>query len=285
MAMADMLSFNEDGSYDLDLKGFQVNYCHVDMRFGLDMLRPLKIGPAQQSVSLTINSPFDAVIEGKSLHFEPGKDFSHLGPVLTLLWRTVESVHIAADGVLEAAFEGQATIRVPRDQHYEAWEFNERHGIMIVCTPDGELAIWGPTPPSKPEGMRKVIINPPALAKPVGFNHGIVTSGGRLLFLAGQDASDGDGHIVAPGDVVGQLHQVLRNLSAVVEAAGGTMENIVKLNIYVRDRDGYVSHLKALGRVFRNHFGHYYPTMALFEVSRLFQDDALIELEGIAVLT
>jgi enamine deaminase RidA (YjgF/YER057c/UK114 family) len=133
--------------------------------------------------------------------------------------------------------------------------------------------------------VEKDIINPPSLAKPVGFNHGIVTSGGRLLFLAGQDASDAEGHIVAPGDVVAQLHQVLRNLRAVVEAAGGTMENIVKLNIYVRDRDGYVAHRKALGRVFRNQFGHYYPTMALFEVSRLFQDDALIELEGIAVLT
>jgi enamine deaminase RidA (YjgF/YER057c/UK114 family) len=133
--------------------------------------------------------------------------------------------------------------------------------------------------------MEKEIINPPSLAKPVGFNHGIVTSGGRLLFLAGQDASDAEGRIVAPGDVVGQLQQVLLNLKTVVEAAGGTMANIVKLNIFVRDRDGYVAHLKALGAVFRAQFGHYYPTMALFEVSRLFQDDALIELEGIAVLT
>jgi enamine deaminase RidA (YjgF/YER057c/UK114 family) len=133
--------------------------------------------------------------------------------------------------------------------------------------------------------MDKDIINPPSLAKPVGFNHGIVTSGGRLLFLAGQDASDAEGHIVAPGDVVGQLRQVLLNLRAVVEAAGGTMQDIVKLNIYVRDRDGYAARLKDLGQVFREQFGHYYPTMALFEMSRLFQEEALIELEGIAVLT
>jgi enamine deaminase RidA (YjgF/YER057c/UK114 family) len=134
------------------------------------------------------------------------------------------------------------------------------------------------------EGMEKQLINPEALAKPRGFNHGILVSGGRLLFLAGQDASDAEGRIAAPGDVVGQLDRVLRNLRAVVEAAGGSPQDIVKLNVYVRDRDAYVANLKPLGEVFRAHFGRYYPAMALFEVSRLFQDDALIELEGIAVL-
>ena len=69
--------------------------------------------------------------------------------------------------------------------------------------------------------MSKIIINPPTLAPPRGFNHGILTSGGRLLFLAGQDAGDASGRIVAPGDLLGQFEQVLRNLRAVVEEAGG----------------------------------------------------------------
>jgi enamine deaminase RidA (YjgF/YER057c/UK114 family) len=130
----------------------------------------------------------------------------------------------------------------------------------------------------------KKLINPPSLAAPRGFNHGILVTGGQMLFLAGQTASDANGNIVAPGDLVAQYEQVLRNHQTVVEAAGGTMQDIVKLNIFVRSRADYVSHLKALGQVHRKYFGSYYPTMALFEVSALFQDEALIELEGIAVI-
>jgi enamine deaminase RidA (YjgF/YER057c/UK114 family) len=132
--------------------------------------------------------------------------------------------------------------------------------------------------------MQKEIINPKELAAPRGFNHGILTSGGKLLFLAGQDASDAAGRIVAPGDLVGQCAQVLRNLHAVVSAAGGTMQDIVKLNVFVADRDAYRAQLKPIGQLFREHFGRYYPAMALFEIARFFQDEALIEMEGFAVI-
>jgi len=132
--------------------------------------------------------------------------------------------------------------------------------------------------------MEKTIVNPPTLAPPRGFNHGIAVRGGTLLFLAGQDASDAAGRIVARGDLLGQCEQVLRNLQAVVHAAGGTMQDIVKLNVFVADRDDYRANLKPLGALFRVYFGAYYPTMALFEIARFFQDDALIEIEGMAVL-
>jgi enamine deaminase RidA (YjgF/YER057c/UK114 family) len=132
--------------------------------------------------------------------------------------------------------------------------------------------------------MRKEILNPPDLAPPRGFNHGILTSGGRLLFLAGQDAGDASGRIVAPGDLLAQFEQVLRNLRAVVEAAGGTMQDIVKLNVFVADRDAYRAQLKPLGRIFRDYFGDYYPAMALFQVSKFYQDEALVEMEGFAVI-
>jgi len=133
--------------------------------------------------------------------------------------------------------------------------------------------------------MVKEIVNPGSLARPSGFNHGIVVEGGKLLFLAGQDASGADGRIVAPGDLVGQCGQVLSNLRVVVEAAGGTMRDIVKLNVYVTDRDAYRTQLKPLGALFREYFGGYYPTMALFEIVALFQDDAVIEMEGMAVIS
>lgn len=132
--------------------------------------------------------------------------------------------------------------------------------------------------------MEKELINPTSLARPVGFNHGILTTGGRLLFLAGQTGSDAEGRILAPGDLVAQYEQILRNLQAVVEEAGGTMQHITKLNIFVRDRDDYVAHRKELGRVHRAFFGTYYPAMALFEISHLFQDEALVEIEGMAVI-
>ncbi|HJT60010.1 MAG TPA: RidA family protein, partial [Ktedonobacteraceae bacterium] len=87
--------------------------------------------------------------------------------------------------------------------------------------------------------MQKTIINPPELARPRGFSHGVLVTGGSLLFLAGQTGSDAEGNIVA-GDLVGQYEQVLSNLKTVVEAAGGSMQDITKINIFVRDRDDYL---------------------------------------------
>ena len=132
--------------------------------------------------------------------------------------------------------------------------------------------------------MPKQIINPPQLAPPRGFNHGILCDRGRTLFLAGQDGSDANGQIVSPGDVVVQYEQILQNLQAVVQAAGGQLTDIVKLNIFVSNRDDYVSKLEAIGRVHKQYFGNYYPAMALFEVLGFFQKAALIEMEGFAYL-
>jgi len=132
--------------------------------------------------------------------------------------------------------------------------------------------------------MEKTIINPPTLAPPIGFSHGVLVTGGRLLFLAGQTGSNDEGQIMAPGDLVAQYEQTLRNLQTVVESAGGKMQDITKLNIFVRDRDDYLAHLKPLGIVHRSFFGVYYPAMALFEISRFFQNETLVEIEGFAVI-
>jgi enamine deaminase RidA (YjgF/YER057c/UK114 family) len=132
--------------------------------------------------------------------------------------------------------------------------------------------------------MERRIIAPPTLPPPRGFSHGILIKGGALLALAGQDASDASGRIVAPGDLVAQCAQVLRNLTAVVAAAGGTAQDIVKLNIFVRDRQAYLATLGPLRETFRACFGAYYPAIALFEVSGFFRDEALVEMEGLAVI-
>ncbi|HEY7347200.1 MAG TPA: RidA family protein [Ktedonobacterales bacterium] len=132
--------------------------------------------------------------------------------------------------------------------------------------------------------MSKKIINPASLPRPSGFSHGILTTSGRMLFLAGQAAINAEGQIVTPGDLVGQYEEALRHLQAVVEEAGGAMQDIVKINIFVKDRDDYLKHLKSLGAVHHSFFGKYYPATALFEVSRFFQDGILVEIEGIAML-
>jgi enamine deaminase RidA (YjgF/YER057c/UK114 family) len=131
--------------------------------------------------------------------------------------------------------------------------------------------------------MPKEIINPDVLSKPIGFSHAILATG-KALYLAGQDASDGSGKIVAPGDIVAQYEQVLRNLFVILKGAGGTMNDIVKLDIFVTNRTLYKQQLAEIGEVHRAYFDRYYPAMALYEVTSLFQDEALIELSGIAVL-
>jgi enamine deaminase RidA (YjgF/YER057c/UK114 family) len=133
--------------------------------------------------------------------------------------------------------------------------------------------------------MEMNLINPGQLAKPIGYNHGIKVSGASaLLFLAGQVAWDGAGNLVGEGDFVVQFDKALENLMAVVKESGGSPESVVKLNIYVTDKEKYVSSLKQLGQVYRKHMGKHFPAMTLVEVKSLYEPGALLEIEGLAVL-
>ena len=131
--------------------------------------------------------------------------------------------------------------------------------------------------------MSKTIVNPASLAKPSGYAHGIAASG-RLLFLAGQTGMDASGRIVAPGDLVAQFRQALANIKTVLDAAGGQMGDVVKLTLFVTDKRAYRAQLKSIGEAYRAVFGRYYPAMTLVEVKSLFDDEALIEVDGMAVL-
>jgi enamine deaminase RidA (YjgF/YER057c/UK114 family) len=132
--------------------------------------------------------------------------------------------------------------------------------------------------------MDKTFINPATLAKPTGFTHGISTSGGRLLALAGQTGMDAGGQIVSPGDIVAQCAQALANLKIVIDEAGGVVTDVVKLTIYVTDKAAYKANLKPIGTAYRNVFGKHFPAMTLVEVKSLFDDEALIEIDGFAVI-
>jgi enamine deaminase RidA (YjgF/YER057c/UK114 family) len=128
------------------------------------------------------------------------------------------------------------------------------------------------------------IINPEALGAPRGYNNGMLApAGGRLLFVAGQVGWGRDQRLVGEG-FAEQFEQALRNVVAVVEAAGGTPSGLGRLTIYVVDKNEYVEQLADVGAAYRRVVGRHYPTMALVEVSGLLESGAKVEIEATAVV-
>jgi enamine deaminase RidA (YjgF/YER057c/UK114 family) len=125
-------------------------------------------------------------------------------------------------------------------------------------------------------------INPDNLAKPTGFSHAVVARG-TGIHLAGQTGMDASGAIVA-GGVVAQFEQALSNLLAALRAAGGQRDGIASLTIYVVDMDDYRAHARQIGEVWKRLVGTEYPAMAGIGVARLWDAEALVELQGYAVL-
>ena len=126
-------------------------------------------------------------------------------------------------------------------------------------------------------------INPGDLAQPSGFSHAIAATGGRLIFLAGQTGYGPDGAIVG-GGLVAQFEQALGNLLVALRAAGGDSPDLVSLTIYAVDLADYRARAREIGRVWRRLCGREYPAMAAVGVSRLWDTDALVEVQGIAVV-
>jgi enamine deaminase RidA (YjgF/YER057c/UK114 family) len=125
-------------------------------------------------------------------------------------------------------------------------------------------------------------VDPPELARPSGFAHAVVGSG-RTVFLAGQTGMDADGRIV-PGGVVAQFERALQNLLTALRAAGGGPEHLAQLTIYIVDVDDYQAHGREIGAVWKRLVGIQYPATAGIGVARLWDREALVELQGTAVL-
>ena len=130
--------------------------------------------------------------------------------------------------------------------------------------------------------MTLELVNPSALAAPQGFSHAVVGSG-HLVFLAGQTALDADGRVVGEG-VVEQFERALSNLLVALEAAGGTAADLASLTIYIVDMDDYRSQSRQIGAVWKRLVGERYPAMAGIGVARLWDREALVEVQGYAVL-
>ena len=125
-------------------------------------------------------------------------------------------------------------------------------------------------------------INPEELAAPVGFSHAVRASG-RTVYLAGQTALNAEGVIVGSG-IVEQFDVALGNLITALHAAGGHGEHLAKVTIFSVDPVEYRAHSRDLGAIWRRLVGRDYPAMTLVGVTRLWDDTALVEIEGIAIL-
>jgi enamine deaminase RidA (YjgF/YER057c/UK114 family) len=127
-------------------------------------------------------------------------------------------------------------------------------------------------------------INPAELGAPSGYSHGMLApAGGRLLSIAGQIGWDADRRLAGPG-FLEQFERALANVLAVVRAAGGGPEHLVRLTVYVTDKRDYLADREAVGAAYRSVMGRRYPAMALVEVAGLVEDGAKVEIEGTAVV-
>ncbi|WP_030774033.1 RidA family protein [Streptomyces sp. NRRL F-2664] len=126
-------------------------------------------------------------------------------------------------------------------------------------------------------------INPAELSPATGFSHAVVATGARLVFLAGQTALDGAGKVVGE-TLPEQFETALANLLSALAAAGGAPGDLARVTVYAVDVAAYRVHAGELGRIWRRLAGRDYPAMAVVGVVRLWDEAALVELDGVAVL-
>jgi enamine deaminase RidA (YjgF/YER057c/UK114 family) len=125
-------------------------------------------------------------------------------------------------------------------------------------------------------------INPEDLPTPQTYTHVVVASGGRLVFIAGQEPEDEQGNLVGPGDLEVQARQVFANLGRALAAAGARPEDVTKITIFVAHYRR--EHLPAIEEGRAALFGDHKPVDTLVGVEALSSPDYLIEVEAIAVI-
>jgi len=124
-------------------------------------------------------------------------------------------------------------------------------------------------------------LNPPALAKPSGYTHAVEASGGRTIYVSGQVSLDASGKLVGGRDVGAQTRQVFENLKAALGAAGASLENVVKITVFMTDLAG----LQEFRKLRNEYFPKDPPASSLVKVAGLVLPELLIEIEAIAVVS
>lgn len=130
--------------------------------------------------------------------------------------------------------------------------------------------------------MPAISVHPEGWKPAKGYANGMVAEG-KLLFVGGQIGWTAD-QVFEAHDFIGQMSQALRNILEVVEAAGGTAEDITRLTWYVTDKAEYLGHQAEVGKAYRAVMGYHFPAMTMVVVSALVEDEAKLEIEATAVL-
>lgn len=126
-------------------------------------------------------------------------------------------------------------------------------------------------------------ILPEGWPAPKGYANGILSSSGRLLFMAGQVGWDSQEKFWSE-ELAPQFEQALQNILALVNEAGGRREDICRITCFCKDREKYIAARKELGAIWKKHMGHHYPCMSMIFVVDLLDHPALIEMEATAVI-
>lgn len=130
--------------------------------------------------------------------------------------------------------------------------------------------------------MNSTIIQPEGWAPAKGYANGVLGKDGTL-YVGGQIGWTAD-QVFVDHSFIGQMEQALRNILAVVEAAGGTAEDLMRLTWYVTDKQEYLAHQSEVGAVYRRVLGRNFPAMTMVVVAALVEDEALVEIEATAFL-
>jgi enamine deaminase RidA (YjgF/YER057c/UK114 family) len=130
--------------------------------------------------------------------------------------------------------------------------------------------------------MSHKILQPAGWLPPKGYANG-VEARGRQIYVGGQIGWNAQCNFETD-DLVAQIKQALSNCVAVVGAAGGSPEHIVRMTWYLRDKKEYVARLKEIGAAYRDVMGRNYPAMSAVQIADLIEDRAKVEIEVTAVI-
>lgn len=130
--------------------------------------------------------------------------------------------------------------------------------------------------------MTHQVISPEGWAPAKGYANGVLTGDGQL-YVGGQIGWNAS-QIFEAHDFVGQTEQALRNVLAVVEAAGGRASDLTRLTWYVTDKREYLARQREVGEAYRKVLGRHFPAMTMVVVAGLVEDEALVEIEATAVI-
>ncbi len=130
--------------------------------------------------------------------------------------------------------------------------------------------------------MPKHEVSTDAVRKPIGtFSQAtVVEAKGRLVFISGMTARRPDGSIAGIGNITEQTQQVCENIQAAVRAAGGTLDHVCRVDVYVRNME----HFDAIHAVRKKYFKHPLPASTMVEVTKMVSPEYLIEINAIAVI-